>query len=127
MFFPGMEQLMSHTISPSPRTRARRIDALLALPLARFRRALADLPAEELAALDARIVLQRIRSSWARGGAGIARHRAPHELGLLARREAALRFERDTRLASSSPPIRLVPHESGMSDPIGQTEEKRAA
>ena len=70
---------------------------MIALPLERFRRALAELTSEELSALEARIALQIVKSRWARGGHGLARHRSMHELGLLARREDETRREREAR------------------------------
>ena len=69
------------------RNTLKRLDALIALPLARFRRALTELTPEELEALQARIAVQSVKSRWARGGHGLARHRSVHELGLLARRQ----------------------------------------
>ena len=74
-----------------PRTRSnrqqnRRLDALIALPLARFRTAAAALSPEELTALAQRIELKMVEQRWALGGHGIARHRAPRELALLSRR-----------------------------------------
>jgi hypothetical protein len=76
---------------------AKRLDAMIALPLARFRRALAELTPEELSALEARITLQSVKNRWARGGHGLARHRSLHELGLLARRQDETRHERQAR------------------------------
>ena len=82
---------------PTNRNIAKRLDALIALPLARFRRALTELTPEELEALQARIAVQSVKSRWARGGHGLARHRSLHELELLARRENETRRERQTR------------------------------
>lgn len=98
--------------SVAKRNTAKRMDALLALPLARFRRALAALPSDELAALAARLAVQRVRNRWARGGFGLARHRSSHELGLLARRETALRHELDARMTAAPAPIHLVPRDA---------------
>jgi len=89
------------------------MDTLLALPLDRFRRALTGLTTDELAALDARLDVQRVRSRWARGGFGVARHRSPQDLGLLERRETALRREREDRAARGPEPIQLVFPEVG--------------
>ena len=74
-----------------PRTRSnrpqnRRLDALIALPLARFRTAVAALSPEELTALVQRIELKIVEQRWTLGGHGLARHRAPQELALLSRR-----------------------------------------
>ena len=85
----------------------KRLDTMTALPLEPFRRALTRLTAEELAALETRMALQAVRSRWQRGGHGIARHRAPNELGRLERRQAALRRERAGRLAAAPEPVSL--------------------
>src|SRR5688500_16360808 len=50
------------------RNDVKRLDAMIALPLARFRRALSVLTSEDLAALEARIAVQSVKSRWARGG-----------------------------------------------------------
>ncbi len=70
---------------------------MITLPLARFRRALSELTPEELSALETRIGVQSVKSRWARGGHGIARHRSTNELGLLARRQDETRREREAR------------------------------
>ena len=103
------------------------MDALLALPLDRFRQALARLTADELAALDGRLATQRVRSRWARGGFGVARHRSPQELALLTRRETALRNEREERAATAPAPIQLVFPETSSPGMAGDGIEKRAA
>jgi hypothetical protein len=108
------------------RNEAKRLDALVALPLDRFRRALTGLTTDELAALEARLALQRVRSRWARGGFGIARHRSPQEQALLGRRETALRHERRTRAARGPEPIQLVFPEAG-SETLPNSIEKLAA
>jgi hypothetical protein len=89
------------------RNTAKRLDAIIALPLARFRRALTELTPEELSALEARIALQSVKSRWARGGHGLARHRSLNELGLLARRGDETRRERDARRGAVAQ-LRLV-------------------
>ncbi len=89
------------------------MDTLLALPLDRFRRALTGLTTDELAALETRLDVQRMRSRWARGGFGVARHRSSQDLALLGRRETALRNERDVRVARGPEPIQLVFPEAG--------------
>ena len=79
------------------RNDAKRLDALIALPLERFRRALTELTPEDLSALEARIAVQGVKSRWARGGHGLARHRSVHELGLLVRRQEETRRARQAR------------------------------
>ena len=44
------------------RNSAKRLDAMIALPLARFRRALSELTPEELAALEAPIAVHNVES-----------------------------------------------------------------
>jgi hypothetical protein len=75
------------------RNQKKRFDALLALPLERFRTTIARLTPDELAALAARVELLTVKQRWALGGHGLERHRAPLELGLLARRQAEVRRE----------------------------------
>ena len=90
------------------RNSAKRLDAMIALPLARFRRALTELSSEELSALEARIAVQSDKSRWARGGSHvIARHRSTHELGLLARRADETRRASETRRGAVAQ-LRLV-------------------
>ena len=89
------------------RMNAKRLDAMIALPLGRFRRALSELTPEELSALEARIAVHSVKSRWARGGHGIARHRSTLELGLLARREDETRREREARRGAAAQ-LRLV-------------------
>jgi hypothetical protein len=100
---------MERPLAPSrtKRHETKRLDTLLALPLDRFRRALTGLTTDDLAALDARLALQQVRSRWARGGFGIARHRSPQELALLRRRATALRNERSIRAARGPEPRQL--------------------
>jgi hypothetical protein len=88
--------------------RAKRIDALLALPLREFRRKLTELSPEELSALDQRIAVQMMRNRWALGGHGMERHRAHGELGLLERRRSAARLEREFRNASAGDSLPLL-------------------
>jgi hypothetical protein len=90
-----MEEEMRRAMTT--RNATKRLDAMIALPLARFRRALSELTLEELSALEARIAVQSVKSRWARGGHGIARHRSTLELDLLARRADATRWERGAR------------------------------
>jgi hypothetical protein len=106
---------MERPLAPSrtKRHETKRLDTLLALPLDRFRRALTGLTTDDLAALDARLALQQVRSRWARGGFGIARHRSPQELALLRRRATALRNERSIRAARGPEPIQLVFPDAG--------------
>jgi hypothetical protein len=75
------------------RAQRKRFDALLDLPLERFRTAIARLTPDELAALEARIETLIVGARFARGSHGLDRHRAPIEFGLLSRRWAALRRE----------------------------------
>jgi hypothetical protein len=89
------------------RNEAKRLDAMIALPLARFRRALSELTPEELLALETRIAVQSVKSRWARGGHGIARHRSPLQLDLLARRQSETRREREARRGAVAQ-LRLV-------------------
>src|SRR5215204_5208208 len=94
------------------RNSAKRLDAMIALPLARFRRALSELTSEELSALEARIAVHNVKSRWARGGHGVARHRSTLELsywhGGKARRGASERSGVAPRRSSaSSKPLRL--------------------
>jgi hypothetical protein len=89
------------------RNHVKRLDAMIALPLERFRRALSELRPEELSALEARIAVQGVKSRWARGGHGIARHRATLELDLLARRADETRREWEARRGAAAQ-LRLV-------------------
>jgi hypothetical protein len=97
---------MERPLAPSrtKRHETKRLDTLLALPLDRFRRALTGLTTDDLAA---RLALQQVRSRWARGGFGIARHRSPQDLALLRRRATALRNERSIRAARGPEPRQL--------------------
>ena len=112
--------------STARRYEAKRMDALLALPLARFRRALTDLTPDELSALEARIAVQRVKTHWARGGHGIARHRSANELGLLARREAEMRRERDARRGALAQ-LRLIEFAPNVRELAAPDREDRAA
>src|SRR3712207_5067870 len=104
----------------------KRLDAMIALPLARFRRALAELTPEELSALEARIALQSVKNRWARGGHGLARHRSLHELGLLGRRQDETRRERQARRGGVAQ-LRIVETDPTLRE-LGTAElEKRAA
>src|SRR5215210_5811591 len=89
------------------RNTAKRLDAMITLPLARFRRELTELTPEELSALESRIAVQNVKSRWARGGHGVARHRSTLELGLLARREDETRREQESRRGGAAQ-LRLV-------------------
>lgn len=109
------------------RNETKRMDALLALPLDRFRRALTRLSAEELAALEARLDAQRMKHRLERGGFGIARHRAVHELALLARRESALRQEWQRRLTAAAEPKQLTLLGQRTTELAAHLAEKQAA
>ena len=109
------------------RNTAKRLDATIALPLARFRRVLTDLTPEELSALEARIAVLSVKSRWARGSShGIARHRSPHELGLLARRAAETRREREARRGAAAQ-LRLVETAPNLRELAAADLEERAA
>jgi hypothetical protein len=108
------------------RHNAKRLDAMIALPLARFRRALSELTPEELSALEARIALQSVKSRWARGGHGIARHRSTLELGLLARRADETRREREARRGATAQ-LRLVETAPALRELATADLEERAA
>jgi hypothetical protein len=108
------------------RNTAKRLDAIIGLPLARFRRALTELTPEELAALEARIAVQSVKNRWARGSHGIARHRSPLELGLLARREDETRREREARRGAVAQ-LRLVETTPHVRELAAADLEERAA
>ena len=109
------------------RNSAKRLDAMIALPLERFRRALTGLSSEELSALEARIAMQSVKSRWARGSShGIARHRSPLELELLARRADETRRAREARRGAVAQ-LRLVETAPPMHEPRMAELEERAA
>ena len=108
------------------RNEAKRLDAMIALPLARFRRALSALTTEELAALEARIALQSVKSRWARGGHGIARHRSPLELDSARPAGGRLRREREARRGAVAQ-LRLVEHAANVHELATADLEERAA
>ena len=108
------------------RNDAKRLDAMIALPLARFRRALSELTPEELAALETRIAVQNVKSRWARGGHGLARHRSPLELDLLTRRESETRREREARRGAAAQ-LRLVATTPNVRELATPDLEERAA
>ena len=108
------------------RNEAKRLDAMIALPLARFRRALSELTPEELLALETRIAVQSVKSRWARGGHGIARHRSPLQLDLLARRQSETRREREARRGAVAQ-LRLVDAAPNISELTTPDLEERAA
>ena len=99
---------------------------MIALPLARFRRALSELTPEELSALEARIAVHNVKSRWARGSHGIARHRSTLELGLLARRESETRRERKARRGATAQ-LRLVETAPAVRELATADLEERAA
>jgi hypothetical protein len=107
------------------RREKKRLDTLLALPLARFRTAITRLTPEELAALAERIELLEIKQRWTLGSHGIDRHRAPLELGLLARREAEVRKV----IARGPAPVQLhlVAEDGVLHEPVTPSWEERAA
>src|SRR4051812_13108118 len=86
----------------------KRLDAMVVLPLGRFRRALIALSPEELTALAKRIGVHVVRNQWARGGHGIERLRANNELGLLMRRRMVIRHELERRDSTRAAQLRLI-------------------
>jgi hypothetical protein len=107
--------------------RTKQLDAMLALPLARFRRRLTEFSPEELSALEQRVAVQMMRNRWALGGHGMARHRAHGELGLLERRRAAIRREREFRGGSTANSLRLVDYETNLVTMLASDSAERAA
>jgi hypothetical protein len=89
----------------TPRT-AKRLDALIAQPLATFRRSIGRLSVADLAALQLRIEVLTIAARWARGGHGLVRHRSRGELEKLGRRAEELRREIASRRVAN--PVRLL-------------------
>ena len=112
--------------SMSRQNEAKRLDALLALPLGRFRRALTELTNGELEALENRVALKSVKSRWARGGHGVARHRAANDLGLMARRAAATRREREARRGALTQ-LHLVEPASHVHELPAPDQQERAA
>ena len=102
------------------------MDALLALPLGRFRRALMELTPDELETLETRIAVQSVKSRWARGSHGVARHRAVNDLGLLARRAAEARREREARRGALTQ-LRLVESPSNVRELAAPDRQDHAA
>lgn len=96
------------------RNETKRLDAILAQSLARFRRMISQLSIEELSALERRIALREIGLRWELGGHGLERHRAPRTLDLLARRRIELGRERQQRAVSATRQLRLVETDTGM-------------
>jgi hypothetical protein len=119
-----MEDLMRRAMTT--RNTAKRLDGMIALPLAPFRRALSELTLEELSALEARIAVHSVKSRWARGGHGIARHRSTNDLGLLARREEETRREREVRRGAGVQ-LRLVETAPHVRELATADREERAA
>jgi hypothetical protein len=103
------------------------LDAIIALPMARFRTTLDRLSSDELAALDARIAVQIIRNRWARGGHGIARHRSPNALGLLARRQTETRRALSDRQTIAPAVVRLPLAEPMLQELAGDGSDRQAA
>ena len=105
----------------------KRLDAVIALPLDRFRTALKRLTRDELAMLETRIEQLTIKQRWALGSHGIERHRAPNELGLLARRLAETRRAADSRSTISAAQLRLVEPGAGIRELPTVAAVERAA
>ena len=108
------------------RNNVKRLDAMIALPLARFRRALMELTPDELEALEAQITLQSVKSRWMRGTQGVARHRVAHDLGLFTRRATEIRRERETRRGALTQ-LRLVESSATVHELIAPDRQDRAA
>lgn len=107
------------------RREKKHLDTLLALPLARFRTAVARLSPDELTTLAARIELLEVKQRWTLGSHGIDRHRAPIELGLLARRQAAVR-----RVIARGPApmqLQLIEGDGALREPVAPLWEEQAA
>ena len=107
--------------------RTKRLDAMLALPLAGFRRHLTELSLEELSALEQRTSVQMMRNRWALGRHGLVRHLAHGEIGLLERRQSAMRLERDFRNASADSSLHLVEQETNLGTLPASDPQERAA
>lgn len=122
---PGMDPKMNR--STMKRNETRCLDDMLDLPLGGFRLALRRLSESELATLRVRLDLQQKRHRLARGEFGIARHRAPQVLALLARRETALRSEREERWAMAPAPIQLTFSEAALPESALGDGERLAA
>jgi len=105
----------------------KQFDALLALSLARFRRQLTELSADELSTLEQRIAVQMMRHRLAQGGHGMERHRAHGALDLLERRRSATRLEREIRNANARVSLRLVEHGGNLVTLPSLDPEERAA
>ena len=109
------------------RQETKRLDALLALSLARYRRMLPHLTADELTALERRLTLQEVRHRWELGSHGLARHRAPLALELLSRRRVALVREREQRASTATRQLHLVEVDPGIHTLEPQVSEAQAA
>ena len=105
--------LIAMTPRVARRNETKRLDAMLAQSLARFRRTLSHLTDDELTALGRRLALREVRHRWELSGHGLERHRAPLALALLARRRTELDHEREMRTASASRQLRLVETDTG--------------
>ena len=106
---------------------AKQFDTMLALPLAQFRRALTRLSPEELSRLERRMARHTIRSRWERGGHGIERHRSPHELRRLARRQTEVQRAWVRSRAPIAEPIRLIDYAADTQQPAHSEAQEQAA
>ena len=70
--------------------------------------------------------MQSVKSRWARGGHGVARHRSPLELDLLARRADETRREREARKGAVAQ-LRLVESAANVHELATADREERAA
>lgn len=107
------------------RREKKQLDTLLALPLARFRTAIARLSPDELATLAARIELLEVKQRWTLGSHGIDRHRAPIELGLLARRRAEVRHAIERGPAPVQ--LHLLESDGAFFEPVAPLWDEQAA
>ncbi len=109
------------------RRETKRIDALIALPLDRFRADIARLTPDEIAALESRIALMMVKQRWALGSHGVERHRAQGELGLLARRMAELRRVVEAPSRATSSQLRLIEFEPVVRELVAPDKVDQAA
>ena len=112
--------------SRSRQTEAKRMDALLALPLGRFRRVLTQMTPAELEMLEARLGVQSVKSRWLLASHGVARHQAANDLRLLARRAAETRREREARRGTLTQ-LRLVEPSANVRELAAPDSQDRAA
>jgi len=100
---------------------------MLALSLARYRRQLTELTAEELSGLGQRIAVLEMRYRWALGGHGMERHRAQGELARLDRRRTVARLEQELRAANAGSSLHIVERKTNLVTLPPSGDEERAA